>query len=522
MEEKEFNLLTEPWIRVMRDDCVLEEISLSNALIQAHVYRQLAGELPTQNTAVLRLLLAVLHVVFEGTGADGEESRIESADDAYDRWSALWENKRFPAEPLLSYFDTQKENFWLFHPTKPFWQAPYIKENTRTQSEPIRKINGAISESGNKIRLFAERNGQLKDDMSCAEAARWLVNMNQYDDNTMKTGLGVGWLGQFAAITARGRNLFETLMLNLVFLDPNEEVWDSGKVSWEEPWKENESVRKIALPHDPAAILSAHSRYGRFERIDGKLSRYVSAKGGLCFEAVTRDEQMALWHRDRKTDSYVLTRSLYGKQLWREFSSVIADPDSLSGLVVWHSRLIRAGCLSKNTMMHYEVVEISYDKSQHSSVENIYQDSLQLYADLLTEIGKSIRDRIIAEIARCDQIAGFIGRLANDLFFASGGDVEKKSLPASSAREQYYYRIDVPFRQWLSELDAQEQDMDAKVTFWRKAVDKTAFDFAEKMVLDAGPAAFIGKTVKKSKDDPGMYYSSPSAMQQFRYNMKQI
>ena len=60
MKEIEFNLLTEPWIRVRLRDNTVREVSLTEALVSAQDYVDLAGEMPTQNAAVLRLLLAVL------------------------------------------------------------------------------------------------------------------------------------------------------------------------------------------------------------------------------------------------------------------------------------------------------------------------------------------------------------------------------------------------------------------------------------------------------------------------------
>lgn len=42
MKEREFNLLDEPWVRVMRPDCTVEEVSLPEALLNAHGYVDLA------------------------------------------------------------------------------------------------------------------------------------------------------------------------------------------------------------------------------------------------------------------------------------------------------------------------------------------------------------------------------------------------------------------------------------------------------------------------------------------------
>ena len=53
MKEIEFNLLTEPWIRVRLRDNTVREVSLTEALVSAQDYVDLAGEMPTQNAAVL-------------------------------------------------------------------------------------------------------------------------------------------------------------------------------------------------------------------------------------------------------------------------------------------------------------------------------------------------------------------------------------------------------------------------------------------------------------------------------------
>ena len=74
METMEFNLLQERWVRVRTQDCTVQEVSLTDALLHAHAYVDLAGEMPTQDAAMLRLLLAVLHTVFsrvDGTVAVG-------------------------------------------------------------------------------------------------------------------------------------------------------------------------------------------------------------------------------------------------------------------------------------------------------------------------------------------------------------------------------------------------------------------------------------------------------------------
>lgn len=115
MAEKEFNLLDEPWIRVMLPDCAVREVSLLEALTRAHAFSALAGELPTQDMAILRVLLAVLHTAFSRTDADGRTHLIEDKDDALGRWQALWALRRFPEEPVRAYLEKWRERFYLFH-----------------------------------------------------------------------------------------------------------------------------------------------------------------------------------------------------------------------------------------------------------------------------------------------------------------------------------------------------------------------------------------------------------------------
>ena len=99
-----------------------------------------------------------------------------------------------------------------------FWQIPEAAVGTEYT---VAKLNGELSESGNKVRLFPLCNGIKKQEMEYAAAARWLLYVNAYDDTSAKPkgkGLpspGVGWPGKLGLIAAVGDNLFQTLMLNL-------------------------------------------------------------------------------------------------------------------------------------------------------------------------------------------------------------------------------------------------------------------------------------------------------------------
>ena len=122
MKEKEFNLLDERWIRVIDDQCHVTEVSLLEVFRDSHKYKDLCGELPTQDFAVMRVLLAILHTVFSIYDAAGNAAELEEPDDALERWKEIWEMQRFPAEVITAYLESQREKFYLFHP-EPFPRA---------------------------------------------------------------------------------------------------------------------------------------------------------------------------------------------------------------------------------------------------------------------------------------------------------------------------------------------------------------------------------------------------------------
>lgn len=111
METMEFNLLQERWVRVRTQDCTVQEVSLTDALLHAHAYVDLAGEMPTQDAAMLRLLLAVLHTVFSRVDGNGVPAPFEEPRDALQRWGELWQLGHFPEQPIRDYLDKWQDRF---------------------------------------------------------------------------------------------------------------------------------------------------------------------------------------------------------------------------------------------------------------------------------------------------------------------------------------------------------------------------------------------------------------------------
>ena len=279
MEEKAFNLLYEPWIRVLNLEGETEEVSLLTVLEHAHEFNCLAGELPTQDIAILRFVLATLYATFTRADIQGNQNPIKNASEALDRWQSIWELRHFPMEPIKKRLCHYEERFYLFHPERPFYQVAGMEKGTNYSAA---KLLGNLSESGNKVRLFPVRSGEGKQSLSYAEATRWLLYLNAFDDTSSKPSArgqnmpspGAGWLGKLGLIYAEGTNLFETLILNFVLLNDNGEPWSNGKAIWEVDEPRTKEREEIVLPQNQLAMLTLQSRRLLLQRKGSRVIGY--------------------------------------------------------------------------------------------------------------------------------------------------------------------------------------------------------------------------------------------------------
>lgn len=526
MSEIEFNLLDEPWIRVMTEDCTVLECTLPQALLESHHYRRLAGELPTQNVAILRLLLAVLHTVFYRVDLEGEENPIEEPTQAIRRWQMLWKAGQFPDEPIKNYLEQWKERFWLFHPEYPFYQVPSASAGTTYTAA---KLNGELSESSNKVRLFPVRAGKDKNGLSYSEAARWLINLNGFDDTSAKPkgkGLpspGAGWLGKLGLVYAEGKTLFETLMLNLVLLRDGRQLWDEPAPVWELEKPRGAERTEIAMPNNQPELLTLQSRRLLLIRENSQVVGYTLL-GGDFFSKINADaEQMTLWeHRDGKKNepSYNQPKRLKpDRQMWRDFSAITAPEGKAPGVMSWILMLKAKRVLDNKFMAHFRATGVKYGDKDFF-VEDIVEDHLDFHISLLEEAGK-LWDKLVQDkIAQTEKAAWFLERLAEELFKAAGGQPDSNAQMSRRylASQTYYAAVDIPFRKWLSSIDPDLGDGELlraeKDEQWRKDAYRIALEQGRRMVQNAGEAAFIGRWIKED------FYSSPKSFNRFSWKLR--
>ena len=510
-ESAEFNLIYEKWIIVKTLDGLHEEVSLLDIFRNAQDYLTLENEIKPLNIAILRLLLAILHCALGGKDIEGNpfpDDEEDQIDGALELWNELKERKCFPYERIESYLKEHEDRFWLFHPETPFYQIACINNGTEYSAA---KLNGEVLESSNKPRLFPQRAGKKKHGLSFSEAARWILYVIGFDDTSAKPSKrgqkmpspGAGWLGQLGLITAEGKNLFETLMLNLVLL-PETGLWGDDKAIWEIAPRTKERVQ-INIPNSQAALLTLQSRRLKLIRDGDAVTGYLLLGGDFFTKENSLVEQMTVWRNSKKESAppeYVPRRHNPSVQMWRDFAPLVGQGIGAHcpGVVHWLKKFEL-----EDPVIRFQICGVKYGDKDFF-VEDVFFDSLSFNVDLLYELDWI--PRIIDELGVTEKLVREVGILAQNIAKAVGN--ENGYAARDEAKEQAYFRLDRPFRKWLEGLDPSGDKMEEECEKWFTEAKIIIHALGNEIANDCSPQALTGRN--------GI--STPKALNWFFFNTK--
>ncbi|WP_036378707.1 type I-E CRISPR-associated protein Cse1/CasA [Mitsuokella jalaludinii] len=532
--EMEFNLLDEPWIIVKTKTNETKTWSILELFEHAHEAQELAGELPTQDIAIMRLLLAIMHGAFV-------TDEIETADDAIDLWTSMWEEKQFRFDEIKAYLETYHDRFWLFHPTQPFYQSAHIKQNMDSYKEAkgkkvspeikwktVARLVGDLFQSDNKARLFPMRTGKEQEYLTYAEAARWLLHLNGFDDNSAKMPVpkGPGYLAQLGLLYAKGRNLFETLMLNFVLVDDRDEVFADGdedsKAYWEKPIYET-IEQEISQPRAQKDLLTMQSRRIFLRREQGVVTGYLLTMGDyFAKDASLLNETMTVWSED-KIRGFLPKEHQLKCQIWRDFSSLLGmNVDTKSkqpGVIHWLQLLDDE--IEEIKPLHICITGTKYKwQSPAWQFVDYIQDSLAINASLLDKMNEVWIQEIVKLLVRTENAVRSFGNFATNLAEVSGDSLQENSLKKKqeirkAAEEEGYYHLDQVFRRWLRCIAPDKDELEKRTAEWLSIAKKTLLQLAQEELSQCSETAIVGK-VKE-----GNVQNAIKAFQTFRYHINQ-
>ncbi|MDR0839988.1 MAG: type I-E CRISPR-associated protein Cse1/CasA [Christensenellaceae bacterium] len=488
----EFNLLDEKWIGVMDKTGQTEAVSLLELFRRAPELHGLANELPTLDIAILRLLLAILHASL-ARGLRGYQDGIAL-------WQNLWE-KGLPTEQICGYLEQYRGRFWLFDERYPFYQVAAMTAGTEYG---IAKLLGTVSESNNKVRQFPMRTGLGKTQLTNAEAARWLLYVNAFDDTSAKPktqgapSSGAGWLGKLGLIYAEGATLEQTMLLNLVLLNEDGEPWADGKAPWELDVVRAGERTEIILPRSQIALLTLQSRRLLLKREKDCVQGYVLLGGDFFPKENAFSEQMTLWRKpEQNKDEYVPKRHNPTKQLWRDFAALTPISSRSSrqpGMLHWLAEV------GYEEMIRLCTASVTYGDKDFF-VDDVFSDSLTFSAAFLSNsnLGAEWRPHIEGVLQETEKAVEALGVLATDLAESVGDRRDPKGQPSKNmagrrdmVKAETYFRLDEPFRKWLAGIDSKNDMQEEKCDQWRGIAAKILRDIGGELIAQSGTKAFVG------------------------------
>ena len=475
MKNPEFNLLDEPWIPVRLLDGTIADVGLLELLRRTTDIADLACELPTQSIAIQRLVLAVAY-------------RVATPRDTRD-WVRQWEDGA-PTEQMIEYLERWRDCFYLFGDRYPFMQVADL----RTAKNSVSGLEKLIADVPNGEQFFTTRHGCALACIPPSEAARWLVHAQAYDPSGIRSGavgdsqvkggkgypIGPSWCGHLGLVWLKGKDLDETLVLNLIPADAAglrgvDSSTEWGACSWEASEPETSARGDYSLL-DPAGtprelsiprLLTWHSRRIRLVGDSSGVTGVVLAQGDkLAPQEMRLYEPQSLWKystpqsKKFKTDVYMPRKFKTGRALWRNLPGTLPTVTTVQGVdkqtkqeflpsatLSFHYQLDNASIqTSYPKVMRIQAVGVTYGPKE-ATFEDIYSDELTLSVAVMRVEREDLSAEIDRQVRLTEEVARDVGTLAANLARAAGESGDGAGDGARDhAKELFFSAVDTDFR----------------------------------------------------------------------------
>ena len=525
-----YNLLDEKWIQVASKDTV-EKVSIKELFAGAAKYKELAGDMKTQDFAVMRVMLAILHTVFSRFDSKGdpyeffevdEESFLQTGeleeydlydyeDALYQTWIDIWNAKEFP-KVVYEYLEKWRERFFLYDDKYPFFQVTkeVIEKDAAGGGEFYGKnINRLISESNNKQAYFSPKDESYKEYIDDDELARWLITLQGYIGTSDKKKVGSaktyskGWLYDLGGVYLQGNNLFETLMLNFVIAhNENNNLLKTQKPCWEA-----ETIEKnieLYFHNGIDNIASLYTAWCREIFID---SNRTKEDKFVCFIAKLPEiehsdaflEPMTVWKYNdtgEYKDKYRPRKHDVNKSMWRNFGLLtgVGEGTRKPGVIEWLNKLCdiseseELGFNKENITLCAVCMLDDGNATSWAPIDEV-EDTLNLKERVLVDTGDN--GWIIRINKTITDTKAIIDRALKKFIFELLEIRNMEKSDVSRYVEQFYFRIDLSFRNWIESIDI-DNDKDTKEIEWRNVLKKAMKEYVDELVSNAGLRDYKG------------------------------
>lgn len=478
-----YDLRFEPWIPVERLNGTSDVVSLRDALCEAHCIRRISGEIPGENLALLRLLLALVYCTYYSELEDMSER------DKRTKWKELKVLGAFNSDDVEDYLADYPHEFNLFDREHPFYQIPNLTYMGEKQYDPISEFMLDVPKP--EKYLFSMRGANQLNLLSFDLAARYLVVTQAFDTagikspvvgNTSAKGgkayapkgaLGTGWCGALGGIYLEGQNLFETILYNWVLFLNNRSITTSDDYA---PWERDVPSPNTCQrePTGPVDLLTWQSRRMRLVPSDDSATvcGVIISYGDVLTPANKQlFEMMTGWRKSKQQQKKLGTNTPplmpiapdTARALWRglpELLSFSQEREMVSpGVISWMQELqdvqsqddwrftVRISCQG-----------VSYG-TQSSVVDDSITDSIDLRASLVHKNSEDLI-KLLSIIENADQAVRFLIQFVQNVEQAQGDKRRSSDSTAQAAREnireEAYSALDELFRRRIASFPEDE------------------------------------------------------------------
>lgn len=546
-----FNLVNDPWIKVLNIKDKTEIVSLKTLFQNAQNYRRLAGEMPTQDIIILRFLLAILTTVYSRINANGESyswlkvdnryrisevSKSDSiADDLMNTWKTVFENKHF-SNSVVKYLEANKDSF-KFNDT--FYQVPasvydkLVPDNKHIDIEKkrgvvgIRQINRTISESGNDVDVFSPKSNSEKDNLDIDELVRWIIMYENISGTTEKTkikskesfSISPGWYYKLDAIHFESNNLFETLMYNLV-LKPYSDgyrietpIWEfSSMEDYVNLLKTNPNPQEFTI----SMLYTSAARMFHIEWVDGKPT--VFSAGLPSFNNNnTFNEPMAVWTYNEKEDTYyssAISIERLDTNAWQKINKYI-DVTHEPEIILWLRDLVKKEVVPSASSIRLQITNLVSDGKSYSQLPIAeYDRGFSLPINILLD--RKWNKKLTAAVKQISFEIGNYRQFINNINeLRQLKDKNTIAKLADRQIDQLNYTLNDLFRRWNFEINSDSDSEQAIRLF--EMLDEGIKSAANDLVQRATP-----KDIKGTFDDDGNVVNIFTLYNWFKLNSARI
>lgn len=531
-----FNLLDEPWISVIVDEKGHNKlVSITDVFKHASEYKALAGDMKTQDFALLRVLLAAIHTVFSRYDIQGNSREFDSGEDSEDDfneetmdiWREVWNSKKFP-DAVFKYLEQWHDHFYLFDDKYPFFQV--LKQDIdskklggKSPSEISGKnINRLISESNNKIAVFSPKDNvdNNKSSLTEPQLARWIITLQSYAGLADKTMFGTekykaskGWLFDLGGIEIIGANLFETLMLNCVLVGDVQSPEKKQKPCWE--YSGTENIENSFYETFIDNVSQLYTRWSRAIYINPDISidKPISVSIVKLPDINHKNafiEPMTVWQYNKEgenKDKYTPRKHRTEEAMWRSFG-LLTSQELYDGSVKNH----KPGIMEWLNEIKHDIAGSSISlqaismKDDGNATSWVPTDEIcdTLYIDEVVVTDNADDGwvyRINNEVEYTRSAIGFIYKqFLLDICEIRNRSKDDATKYSAKCISQAYFLVDQPFREWLANIKPKDS-MNKRCTQWRNTLHNILIDEAKGMLENATLRDFTGRPSDQSEKE---------------------